>query len=334
LPVPATRVKLELRDDSGENIYINANWIKGYDSTKYIATQAPLKNTFGDFWQIVYECDVNIIVMLTRWNEDGKIKADKYWMDKGISMTFRELIITLNKETMLNEEITLRDFTVMHAPSNTTRSVFHIHYTGWPDFGKPDCTKTFKEMLFIIDRFNTTEGRGPILSHCSAGLGRTGTLISAHIYLEMIRSENIKNYEEVEIKSIVQRLREQRRGMVQSLDQYTFLHEVVEELAVGAGKRIKEDLCKMEEDNLEVCDRSKVDIYQLNVNRKHTNQLSRSLPVIKSSSRGTKRSAKESKKTSKREKCLTRSCSASEKKRREFLELLVNRGVAQTYGGL
>ncbi|KAL6040613.1 Proteintyrosine phosphatase [Balamuthia mandrillaris] len=262
LPNPETRVKLQGGRSSD---YINANYVKG-ESQVYIACQAPLPNTFADFWRMIWEQHSYVIMMLTRLMEKERVKAEKYWPTRGpLSRTRRpgtaesesggeggwkqygSIAVRLERQHQHSAKIIVREFSLRHDSSaeeqglvdltdleerqeQEIRRVVQIHYTGWPDFGRPKSTKTFKKLLGLMEQHRQAapEGlNGPIVLHCSAGLGRTGTLIAAHIALEKLRLKKVEKREELDMKQIVEELREQRRGMVQTKEQYLFLHELV-----------------------------------------------------------------------------------------------------------
>eukprot|EP01089_Gocevia_fonbrunei_P007213 TRINITY_DN1828_c0_g1_i1.p1 TRINITY_DN1828_c0_g1~~TRINITY_DN1828_c0_g1_i1.p1 ORF type:complete len:308 (+),score=54.87 TRINITY_DN1828_c0_g1_i1:182-1105(+) len=238
LPNPETRVLLGTNDNLDEmnseereiHSYINANWIQGTGSTKYIACQAPLPNTFSDFWQMVFEQKVYIITMLTKFIENDRSKAHQYWPEKGKPVLFKDLWVSFIKEQQYNNDIVIREFSVKHTLFDDTRTIIQIHFTGWPDFGKPDCTLQFKELLTLVDTYQQKSNLSPILSHCSAGLGRTGTFIASHMAMESIRAGTIKSMVDLDLKMLVKTLRKQRRGMVQSFDQFLFIHEIVADM--------------------------------------------------------------------------------------------------------
>jgi len=257
LPNPETRVKLQHVVQGGSD-YINANYVVGVDgtSTRYISAQAPLPATFNDFWLMIYEQKTRVIMMLTKLQEKERAKADVYWPRKGpLSMArgpgkggendvsrwkeYGQVSVLLEKTTELEDEITIRSFRIKKEEA-AEHSVVQIHYTGWPDFGTPDDTDTFRTLLSLMDKYNNepilpesstpASENGPIVLHCSAGLGRTGTLIAAHIASEQLRLGLVKSKEDIKMKKIVKKLRKQRAGMVQTSAQYKYLHALVKDL--------------------------------------------------------------------------------------------------------
>jgi len=204
---------------------------------------------------MIWEQRSLLVVMLTKAVEGQNIKADRYFPvtgDETLSHTFGDFVVTLEKEEEICSDLMLRLLRLGRASSpEDSRQIVHIHYTGWPDFGRPSDTKTFEKLLELVDLYKTSSLLdGPIVSHCSAGPGRTGTLITAHIAAERLRLG-----EEIDVKSIVGQLRKQRSGMVQSVHQYVFLHEVLNQLVqkATATKQGKEmELLNELEDNDDV----------------------------------------------------------------------------------
>eukprot|EP01089_Gocevia_fonbrunei_P018079 TRINITY_DN6037_c0_g1_i1.p1 TRINITY_DN6037_c0_g1~~TRINITY_DN6037_c0_g1_i1.p1 ORF type:complete len:361 (+),score=56.33 TRINITY_DN6037_c0_g1_i1:123-1205(+) len=252
--------------------YINANYVRGFQNPKaYIATQAPLLDTFADFWRLIYEQQVQLIVMLTKLTENGKHKADQYWpLQPSQTSFFGTLLITFTQEITYTDEITLRYFSLKHRDHpNVERKVVQIHYTGFPDFGRPQNTESFIKLLDFMEAYlkwvdtppsksktNSSTSSGstsaecdskqqPILLHCSAGIGRTGTLIACHVAWQSLKARNFS----INIKKLVKQLRKDRPGMVQSVEQYVFIHDVVARLKVLIRKKFNRE--ENEEENLE-----------------------------------------------------------------------------------
>lgn len=212
--------------------YINANFIKGHDVERaYIGAQAPLQSTMRDFWHMVWQEAVMVIVMLTREVERGCAKADQYWPDSiGESSEFAPYTVTLLDEDR-DDEIVVRRLELVHTGTQQTRTVSHVQYTAWPDHGVPP---EISGVLHLLQTTNQSlrEAKeragdyGPMVVHCSAGVGRTGTFIAAHIAAQQIAKGQTPSLYE-----IVDQLREQRRAMVQTRDQYGFIHQIVDEMS-------------------------------------------------------------------------------------------------------
>ncbi|KAK0395237.1 hypothetical protein QR680_001181 [Steinernema hermaphroditum] len=215
-----SRVILSSIDDIPGSDYINANYIDGYERTKtYIATQGPLPETFADFWRMVWEERSATIVMLTKLEERSRIKCDQYWPSRNSSV-YGRIQVTL-VDTLTLAHYTIRTFTIEHRDEKECREIKHLQYTAWPDHGVPDHPTPFLMFLKRVRTLNDPEA-GPIISHCSAGIGRTGAFIVIDCMLERLRYEST-----VDIFGCVTSLRSQRSYMVQTDDQYVFIHDAV-----------------------------------------------------------------------------------------------------------
>ncbi|KAK2822264.1 hypothetical protein Q5P01_022329 [Channa striata] len=207
--------------------YINANYIDGYrKQNAYIATQGPLAETFGDFWRMVWEQRAASIVMMTRLEEKSRIKCDQYWPSRGTD-TYGMLQVTL-LDTMELATFCVRTFSLHKSGSSERREVRQFQFTAWPDHGVPEYPTPFLNFLRRVKACNPPDA-GPIIVHCSAGVGRTGCFIVIDAMLERIRHERT-----VDIYGHVTLMRSQRNYMVQTEDQYSFIHEALLE-AVACG---------------------------------------------------------------------------------------------------
>nr|XP_008265860.1 tyrosine-protein phosphatase non-receptor type 13 isoform X9 [Oryctolagus cuniculus] len=219
LPYDATRVPLG--DEGG---YINASFIRipvGKEEFVYIACQGPLPTTVGDFWQMIWEQNSSVIAMMTQEVEGEKIKCQRYWPN------------ILGKTTMVNDDrlrlalvrvqqlkgFVLRAMTLEDIQTGERRHISHLNFTAWPDHdtpSRPDDLLTFISYMRHIHR------SGPIITHCSAGIGRSGTLICIDVILGLI-SQDL----DFDISDVVRCMRLQRHGMVQTEDQYIFCYQVI-----------------------------------------------------------------------------------------------------------
>nr|XP_055035683.1 tyrosine-protein phosphatase non-receptor type 13 isoform X1 [Misgurnus anguillicaudatus] len=218
VPFDTTRVKLG--KDGG---YINANFIKmpvKNDNFMYIACQGPLPTTLGDFWQMVWEQKSNVIAMMTQEVEGGKVKCQRYWPDTPLSpeMVSDRLQVTLVKDQHLDHFV-IRLIEVKDIQTNGVQRVTHLNYTGWPDHGTPTQPE---QLLTFISYMRHIHQSGPIVTHCSAGIGRSGTLICLDVVLGLI-SKDV----DFDISDVVRTMRLQRRGMVQTEEQYIFCYQVI-----------------------------------------------------------------------------------------------------------
>jgi len=226
-PLESSRVIL-----SGEDNYINANFISGEvpnSDKSYIACQAPIESTIDDFWRMIWENRSGIVVMLTDF-EIRNSKATPYWPEIGCVKRFGDLLV-YHKKNFLIGEIEVRSLLVKKADSadcgSGTREIIHLQYRNWPDFGIPSSTKPIRDLLLLVNRFRERTKdlyslEGPIVVHCSAGVGRSGVFIACHITLEKIRYQQTPN-----IKQTVKKMRTQRQGVVRTEDQYSLIYTVL-----------------------------------------------------------------------------------------------------------
>lgn len=221
LAYESTRVKLR---DSKE--YINANYIDiAGCSISYIATEAPMSNSFDTFWKMIWEKNVQVIVMLTKIFEGRKVKASCYWPTEGYSDQYGDILVSLDSVTE-DDNIITRNITI--TKDKESKKLTHIQYTGWPDFGVPTDISTFVKLVNIIYEFEKKIDDTPgfsIVVHCSAGIGRCGTLLA--ILAAKYRHEKQKG---INMLKIVSSLRNCRAGMVQTKEQYYFIYSVLSSL--------------------------------------------------------------------------------------------------------
>ena len=211
--------------------YINASPINIGKKEKYfISTQGPKPETIEDFWTMVYENNSNVIVMLCNVTEGGRIKCENYW-EKPQMKKFSVEIQNEEKSKMH----TIRTLKLKIKEKNEERIINQIHFTAWPDHGIPDISdgKVFQDFCEInqkVDELNNKNN--PMIVHCSAGVGRTGTFVSMYL-LEKEISEQInakKEYIRFNIFNLVRKIKEMRMYMVQSEVQYEFIYAYVKYL--------------------------------------------------------------------------------------------------------
>ncbi|XP_049852600.1 tyrosine-protein phosphatase 2-like [Schistocerca gregaria] len=230
LPPDKTRVKLQNETNCSD--YINASHIvieyENIYRQKYISTQGPVPSTVPDFWRMVWQNDVRVIVMLTKEVESGSIKCAKYWPDSN-SITYQDIKVVHCYTRDANPDILTRIFRIEHLePGTGPRTLIHYQYTEWPDHGLPSSTKLFLE---LVHRVNRHSGKEPILVHCSAGIGRSGTFCTVHSVVNMMRRYVVafNSLPKLNIVKTVLCLRSQRPGMVQNKDQYMFCYFSIHE---------------------------------------------------------------------------------------------------------
>ncbi|XP_069596943.1 receptor-type tyrosine-protein phosphatase H isoform X2 [Ranitomeya imitator] len=223
LPYDHSRVKLSVVNGTSTSDYINANYMPGYNSTKeFIASQGPLPNTTTDFWRMIWEHQVNTIVMLTNCMENGRVKCDHYWPLDYTPCTYGDIAVTVTSETILSEW-TIRDFSIRRENEPGIKYVRHFHFTAWPDHGVPESTTSIIQFRNLV-REHTDQRRsiGPTVVHCSAGVGRTGTLIAIDYLIQQIEKEH-----RVGVYGFVEKMRMNRNLMVQTEAQYVFLNKCI-----------------------------------------------------------------------------------------------------------
>ncbi|XP_052592992.1 tyrosine-protein phosphatase non-receptor type 7 isoform X1 [Peromyscus californicus insignis] len=218
LPNPQSRVCLGRAQSQEDGDYINANYIRGYDGQEkvYIATQGPMPNTVADFWEMVWQEEVCLIVMLTQLRE-GKEKCVHYWPTDEETYGPFQIRIQSMKE---HPEYTVRQLTIQH--QEECRSVKHILFSAWPDHQTPESAGPLLRLMAEVESPETAANSGPIVVHCSAGIGRTGCFIATRIGCQQLKARG-----EVDILGIVCQLRLDRGGMIQTAEQYQFLHHTL-----------------------------------------------------------------------------------------------------------
>ncbi|XP_060552121.1 tyrosine-protein phosphatase Lar-like isoform X3 [Ruditapes philippinarum] len=222
-----SRVILQPIDSISGSDYINANYMDGYrKQNAYIATQGPLPETFGDFWRMVWEQRCATIVMMTKLEERSRIKCDQYWPGRGAE-TYGLMHVLLVDVAEL-ATYTIRTFHIQRYGVPEKREVRQFQFTAWPDHGVPDHPTPLLMFMRRVKATNPPDA-GPVICHCSAGVGRTGAFIVIDAMLERIKHEKT-----VDIYGHVTCLRAQRNYMVQTEDQYIFIHDALLE-AVTCG---------------------------------------------------------------------------------------------------
>ncbi|CAB3385260.1 Hypothetical predicted protein, partial [Cloeon dipterum] len=217
----SSRVKLELLPGDENSDYINANYVDAYERPKaYIAGQGPTAETIDDFWRMVWQEKVSLIVMLTNLVEGGKKKCEKYWPD--VNQEKRHGLISVRT---VNEEMTADFVTraLLVSRYDTNRLVQQLHYTSWPGNEVPLYAQSMA--MFVEKMFEHKDKNHPILVHSSAGVKRTGTVILIDACLRMVRSHG-----RIDVVNIFARMRSQRANLIDNLTQYEFAHLVLLEI--------------------------------------------------------------------------------------------------------
>ena len=227
---------IQINIDKKDNHYINASPINIIKEKYFISTQGPKDNTVEDFWTMVDEQKCNVIVMLCNLEEAGREKCAKYW-----HKNMKKYTIKVQKEKENNEIYVIRNLTLINNQTKEEKKIIQIHFKGWPDHGIPDkddegILQAFMEMNKIVDE---NKKDGPIIVHCSAGVGRTGTFISMYFLEKEIRNQlnNPKvNNIKINIFNIVRKLKEMRLYLVQSDLQYYYIYIFVNYLLNNLNK--------------------------------------------------------------------------------------------------
>uniref|UniRef100_A0A8C5Q6Z1 protein-tyrosine-phosphatase n=1 Tax=Leptobrachium leishanense TaxID=445787 RepID=A0A8C5Q6Z1_9ANUR len=214
-----SRVRLQPIEDEASSDYINGNYIDGYHRPNhYIATQGPMQETVYDFWRMVWHENTASIVMVTNLVEVGRVKCCKYWPDD--TEIYKDIKVTLI-ETELLAEYVIRTFAVEKRGVHEIREIRQFHFTGWPDHGVPYHATGLLGFVRQV-KSKSPSSSGPLVVHCSAGAGRTGCFIVIDIMLDMAEREGV-----VDIYNCVRELRLRRVNMVQTEEQYVFIHDAI-----------------------------------------------------------------------------------------------------------
>jgi len=253
-----TRVVLERDDNDRESDYINANFVDGYKQRKaFISMQGPLPRTFLDTWQMVWELRVVVIVMTTRTVERHRTKCGQYWPElEGSSIECGDYRIT--SENIENyEDFIVTDLKISSSLTGEERHVCHFQFTSWPDYGTPDSALSMLQFLQCVREKQAEMVTGmtpawtghelgpPIVVHCSAGIGRTGTFCTLDIAIR-----KFEDIGKVDIMKTVECIRAQRAFSIQMPDQYVFCHLAFLEYVLNMGYVEEIDLTGFDEEEL------------------------------------------------------------------------------------
>ena len=254
-----------------ESKYINASYIGViFRANYFITTQAPKDKTINDFWRMVYEEKAKVVVMLCNFEEGGKKKCANYLPSENNqnfqnAQNFQNVQNNQNNQNNQNAQNVQNDQNIQNEIkvnlirkevyeefdirtlelelNNDKRTVTHIHYKKWPDKGVPDMNSfnTFEEIIKIVDQINKSKHDKekenefhPIVVHCSAGVGRTGTFISMFCLYKEIKmaqiDKRIVNSIQFNIFNLVRKMKEMRLYMVQTFEQYKFVYQFAQYL--------------------------------------------------------------------------------------------------------
>ncbi|XP_069101801.1 multiple epidermal growth factor-like domains protein 6 isoform X3 [Argopecten irradians] len=221
-PYDHSRVVLEL-DDNNFTDYINASYIDGFQSSNaYVACQGPTENMVNDFWRMVWQLNCQSIVMVANLVEGGVTKCMQYWPEEGEEVVYGDITITCDDVERY------ADFRISNLNLNSNgdmRSVKHAQFLSWPDKEIP---KYVTPLVEFHDKVKVTTSDAPVVVHCSAGVGRTGTYIALDYLLNQAESQGSINVHECVVK-----MRTNRADMVHTAGQYQFLYLALEAALQG-----------------------------------------------------------------------------------------------------
>ncbi|KAI8434402.1 hypothetical protein MSG28_012440 [Choristoneura fumiferana] len=241
--------------------YINANYVDGYkQKNAFICTQGPLPKTFGDFWRMVWEQGTLVVVMTTRTVERGRVKCGQYFPATRDARQVHGGFAVTAEGVEQEEDYTVSHLLLTDLRTEQTRRIWHGQYTRWPDYGVPGGGGAAPVLRFLqaVRRAQQRarqelgdawagHSRGPpIVVHCSAGIGRTGTFLTLDICASRLAAEG-----RVDVRGAVERVRAQRAHSIQMPDQYVFCHLAIIEYAVMQGYLESADLSGFDDDNEE-----------------------------------------------------------------------------------
>ncbi|XP_050679851.1 tyrosine-protein phosphatase 10D isoform X2 [Leptidea sinapis] len=227
LPYDHSRYKLQPVDDEEGSDYINANYVPGHNSPReFIVTQGPLHCTRDDFWRMCWESGSRAIVMLTRCVEKGREKCDRYWPYDTRPVYYGDIAVTALNESRY-PDWTVTELAVCRGAEQ--RVVAHFHFTTWPDFGVPEPPTTLARFVRAFRERVPPDAR-PVLVHCSAGVGRSGTFVTLDRALQQLAA----HADHLDIFGMVWALRRERVWMVQTEQQYICVHQCVVAALEGA----------------------------------------------------------------------------------------------------
>jgi len=210
--------------DHDHDDYIHGNFVTSpLRERTFIACQAPLPNTMIHFWKMIWQNNISLVLMLTLFEEAGAVKCHQYFPTSSEPFKMGDFVIQLicqtNQNNVIIRELILKN---IRCP-NEEKKVFHAQYLGWPDHSVPESVNDVFPLIHLSDNVNRLFScTSPMVVHCSAGIGRTGTFISI---LNCIIS--ISMYGTCDVAKIVEKLREERYGCITSKEQYKFIYKVI-----------------------------------------------------------------------------------------------------------
>ncbi|CAH1797453.1 unnamed protein product [Owenia fusiformis] len=237
-----SRVRVTPVDENNTD-YINANFVDGYkQKNAYISTQGPNPKTFAEFWTMVWEQRVLVVVMTTKTIERGRLKCGQYWpLEEETAEEYGDYIV-INSGSRREENYTLTTLILQNLKTGESHDISHFQYLVWPDYGVPHTASAFLEFLFAVRKQqaertlelgSSWQGHPlgpPMVIHCSAGIGRTGTFCTMDISIRRLADTGL-----TDIPTTVRKIRSQRAHSIQMPDQYVFCHLALLEHAQSIG---------------------------------------------------------------------------------------------------
>ena len=216
-----TRVKLEPLKEKEKSDYINANYIEGHSGENvYIATQAPKSETINDFWRMILSHKSPAVIMLSNLKEQGKVKCVQYWPEKQ-SHSYGGIHVEVI-ETEHYADYVIRKLIIAYGKEE--HQLLHMHFTSWPDHGCPEYPTMLLNFCHRFRNLILYENQPPVVVHCSAGVGRTGTFIVIDAMIQLIKEKQI-----VDIYNYFEIIRQNRIQMIQTVEQYKFVYSSIYE---------------------------------------------------------------------------------------------------------
>ena len=208
------------------NNYINASFINIPNEHSFIATQGPLDNTISDFWEMIIDYNVSVIIMLCNLKERNKIKCSEYWNKELIEKDNLFNLISLNLKEYNDKNLIIREIEIQKNGNWEIKKVLQLQFTGWSDHDVPNENEVYNTFITLFKTIND-KGSNTTVIHCSAGVGRTGTFLSLIILYNNILNQKNENSQQISfsIFGLVRQLKEMRFLLVENERQYIFIYK-------------------------------------------------------------------------------------------------------------